>query len=428
MGTASFSQTSFLGGVWSKQMQGRFDLPDYRTGMNVCLNIVPIEEGSAPRRSGTRLGGVTRSGAYGVLREYHVDQEQPYNIELTAGHLRIWQAGGTLVTHPGTPISAISSVADPEFTSVSHGLIVGDQVIFTLSSATSYAGISQVLGRQMVVTYRSGNVFSVSDALTGATIDGALIDFSDLAGLVVYKIFDLATDYAEADLQQVRIVQDGTDALLLHNDYPTQTLTITTNSNGAFTTATLTDTSFYDGPYLDIPTDGSTLTPGATSGSITFTASAITSVNDGDGFLSTDVGRMFRVFSEPAAWAAGTAYVTGNIVKEADVYWKAVQASTGKQPSTDAGLYWVIDTTAAAWTWGTIARLLRHRRSSAPSTPPSPTRTTLPGEPALRASDQRMAARGLQRHDGIPGYRSLLPGPGMARGSDKKPLRRLRQQ
>ena len=77
MGHASFSQVSFLGGEWSKQMQGRFDRDDYRTGLNVCLNIVPIEEGSAPRRSGTRLGGTTRNGAYGVLREYHVNDAQP---------------------------------------------------------------------------------------------------------------------------------------------------------------------------------------------------------------------------------------------------------------------------------------------------------------------------------------------------------------
>jgi hypothetical protein len=98
-------------------MQGRFDLPDYRTGMNVCLNIIPIEEGAAPRRSGTRLGGVTRSGAYGVLREYNVDQEQPYDIELTEAIAAV--AGRReLVTHPGTPVSAISSANPAVFTSV----------------------------------------------------------------------------------------------------------------------------------------------------------------------------------------------------------------------------------------------------------------------------------------------------------------------
>ena len=357
MGTASFVQNSFLGGEWSPQMQGRFDLAEYRTGLNVCLNVIPIEEGSAPRRSGTRLGGVTRSGAYGVIREYHVNQAQPYDVELTAGHLRLWQAGGSLITNPGTAISNITSANPAVFTSVAHGLVTGDQVIFTLAAATSYAGVSQILGRQLSVTTLTTDTFRVVDALTGAAIDGTLIAFSALTGLVVFKIFDLSTSYTESDLQQVRIVQDGTNALLLHPSYAPQTLTIKASSSGVFTSATLTTTSFYDGPYLDIPTDGSTLTPGALSGSITFTASAITSVNGGKGFLSTDIGRMFRIFSEPADWAVGTAYATAAVVKEAGTYWKAVQGSTGKKPSTDAGIYWVIDTTAAIWTWGTISSI-----------------------------------------------------------------------
>lgn len=358
MGTASFVQTSFLGGEWSPQMQGRFDRPDYRTGLNLCLNVIPIEEGAAPRRSGTRLGGVTRNGDYGVLREYHVDQAQPYDVELTAGKLRLWEAGGSLVTHPGTAVSGISSANPAVFTSIAHGMLFGvNQVIFTLGDATTFAGISQVLGRQMAVTALDADTFTVADALTGATVDGTLIDFSTLTDLTVFKIFELSTSYTEDELQQVRIVQDGTDALLLHPDHAPKTLVISTNSNGVFTTAAITTAVFYDGPYLDIPTDGSTLTPGALSGSITFTASAITSVNDGQGFLSTDIGRMFRVFSEPAEWLVGTAYVAGNKVKEAGVYWNAVASSTGIKPSTDAGIKWVIDTTAAIWTWGTITSI-----------------------------------------------------------------------
>lgn len=354
MGTASFSQNSFLGGAWSPQMQGRFDRPDYRTGLNLCLNVIPIEEGPAPRRSGTRLGGVTRSGAYAVLREYHVNQRQPYNIELTAGHLRLWQAGANLVTHPGTNVSGISSADPAVFTSIAHDLGEGDHVIFTLESASSYAGVSQVLGRQLLVANVTSDTFTVTDALTGATIDGTTITFADLVDLTVFKIFDLPTDYVEDDLQQIRIVQDGTDALLLHNSYPPQTLVISEDSNGVFTDATLTDAVFYDGPYLDIPTDGSTMTPDAATQSPTLTASDTASINDGHGFLSSDVDRMIRVFSEPLDWNVLTAYSADAKVKEAGVYWNAVQSSTGKKPSTDAGIYWVIDTTAAKWTWGTI--------------------------------------------------------------------------
>lgn len=359
MGTASFAQLSFLGGEWSPQMQGRFDRDDYRTGLNLCENIIPIEEGAAPRRSGTRLGGVTRNGDYAVLREYNVDQEQPYDIELTAGHLRLWQAGAELVTHPGTAVTAISSANPAVFTSTAHGLTTGDQVIFTLASATTYAGIAQVLGRQMSVTVLSSSTFRVVDALDGSTVDGTLIDFSTLTTLTVFRIFELTTTYAEDDLQAIRLVQDGTNALLLHHDYKPQTITITTLADGTFSNATIAATAFYDGPYLDIPLDGTTLTPSATSGSITFTASSVLSINDGQGFLASDVGRMFRVFSEPPDWVAQT-YAAGEQVKDAGTYWRAVGNGANSpllQPSTNSGRDWVIDPTAAKWTWGTITSI-----------------------------------------------------------------------
>jgi hypothetical protein len=255
--------------------------------------------------------------------------------------------------------------------------------------------------RSSAASFRDGcllrSTFTVVDALTGATIDGTLIDFSDLTGLIVYKIFDLATDYAEADLQQVRIVQDGTDALLLHNELPAPDA----DHHHQLATASsrpprLTTRSFYDGPYLDIPTDGTTLTPSATSGSITFTASAITSINDGDGFLSTDVGRMFRVFSEPAAWAVRDGLRDRQCrSRKPTSTGRRSQASTGKQPSTDAGIYWVIDTTAAAWTWGTIASIT----STSPFVGTLHAAVTYPDNTAggnlLYANRSRMAARGL---------------------------------
>lgn len=210
-------------------MQGRFDRPDYREGMNVCLNTIPTEEGPATRRSGTRLGGSTRNGAYAVLREYHVNQAQPFDIELTEGHLRLWQADAGLVTHAATAVSAISSASPAVFTSVAHGLVTDDQVLFTLESATSYAGIAQVLGRQLSVTKLTNDTFTAVDALTAAAIDGTLITFGALTTLKVALIFDYSTPYLEADLQQVRIIQDSINVLLLHPDYPPQALQLVTS-------------------------------------------------------------------------------------------------------------------------------------------------------------------------------------------------------
>jgi hypothetical protein len=47
-----------------------------------------------------------------------------------------------------------------------------------------------------------------------------------------------------------------------------------------------------DGPYLDRNTTATTLDPSGTSGSVTVTASAVTGINDDEGFKTTDVGRL----------------------------------------------------------------------------------------------------------------------------------------
>ncbi len=348
MGVASFSQTSFLGGEWSKQMQGRFDREDYRTGLNICLNLIPTEEGCLTRRPGTQLGGVTRGGLPAALLRYGIDGANPYNIELTDGHLRLWQSGAGLVTLEGTLVTAVSATDPATFTAAAHGLVGGDQVIFTVEAATYYGGVSVVLGaRQLVVSnVIDADNFQVIDAITGDTISGLKINMDDFTTLEVRKIYDLPAPYNDEDIHKTNIVQDGSTALLLNHRRPIQSFIPRA--------AELGTVRFLDGPYLDIPSDGTTLTPNALTGNITFTASSIASINDGRGFETADFGRLFRVFSEPAVWAVATAYAIGDKVKEADTYWKSVKASTGVQPSTDNGVNWVIDTAAAAWTWGTI--------------------------------------------------------------------------
>ena len=57
---------------------------------------------------------------------------------------------------------------------------------------------------------------------------------------------------------------------------------------------TLTDVDFTDGPYLSPNSTTTTLTPAsaAVATGVNFTASAVTGINNGDGFQTTDVGRL----------------------------------------------------------------------------------------------------------------------------------------
>ena len=97
MPNTSYAQASFLGGEWSQAMQGRFDRPDYRTGMNRALNCLPIASGMAVRRPGTRHAGHTKAGAAGRVLKFDFQQADPYILEFTDYFLRFW-SGKNLVT------------------------------------------------------------------------------------------------------------------------------------------------------------------------------------------------------------------------------------------------------------------------------------------------------------------------------------------
>lgn len=59
-----------------------------------------------------------------------------------------------------------------------------------------------------------------------------------------------------------------------------------------------------DGPYYDLNTTATTFTLSGTTGSVTLTASAITGINDGAGFQTTDVGRHVRIL-HGSTWGWG---------------------------------------------------------------------------------------------------------------------------
>ena len=77
---------------------------------------------------------------------------------------------------------------------------------------------------------------------------------------------------------------------ICHPNHETEKL-----SRTGHTSWSLTDVDFTKGPFLDANTTGTTLTPSnAATGSRTITASAVTGINSGSGFLATDVGRQIH--------------------------------------------------------------------------------------------------------------------------------------
>jgi hypothetical protein len=363
-------QTSFLGGSWSPYAQGRADKEQYRTALNLCYNGLPVEEGAWTRRPATVFAATTRSGAQGLLREFAFNQAQPLTLEFTAGHLRLF-SGLSLMLEDPRAVGSIST-ADPAVvtTPTTHPYATGDQVQFSLQPVVPGnpigSGIYPIFGRQFSITVSDSTHFSLQDPITGANIDGSTFSLSGWVATVA-RVVDIATPYTAAEIEasSIRVIQDMAVAIICDGLHVPEVLSYTAGSNflplpgeaendACFPLFNFGTAQFVDGPYFDPPTDGSTLTATGGGSPVTLNASAITSINGGLGFLSTDVGRAVRLFSEPPNWASGTSYTKGQTVKWEGAYWQALQSSTGSQPDTSVA-NWAVTTAAAAWTWGNIS-------------------------------------------------------------------------
>lgn len=73
-------------------------------------------------------------------------------------------------------------------------------------------------------------------------------------------VVEVVTPYLEADIFELQFVQSADQMWITHNDYLPQVLTRT-----AHTTWTLSEFVFLDGPYDDINTTATTLTPAETA-------------------------------------------------------------------------------------------------------------------------------------------------------------------
>lgn len=360
MARSSYLQTNFQGGQWSPYAQGRADEEGYRTALNRSFNALPIESGAHTRRPGTQAPATTRNGNPGVVREFNFSQNAPFDIEFTDNHIRLW-AGTSLLLSDSHAIVSISS-ANP---AVVRLIVAADwatldqiEIAVTPIGGPSPLGVAPLFNRQFSLTKIDSTHFSLSDPVTGLGLDGSTLNLTGWQ-LTGARIVDFATPYVFGSAwktTQVRVVQDEDTAFILVPGFAPRVLQ-NVNPLGAPVFSFFTPT-FLDGPYLDPPTDASTLTPNATSGDITLTASALTSINGGSGFLSTDVGRMVRLFSEPANWASGTVYTAGQNVRfltgAGPAYYTALTGNHGVEPDLDAGINWAPSTTAAAWTWGLI--------------------------------------------------------------------------
>lgn len=305
MPKASPLQNDFTGGEFSPLFYGRVDAKRYATGLETCLNYVPLIQGGLTRRPGTKFVSVVKdsSKATRVVR-FEFSTTQAYILEFGDQYLRFYR-NNAIITGTTQAVTA-ATVANPVVVTYSGAdtFANGDRVVIT-----GVLGMTELNNREFTVANvnAGANTFELSGVNgTGYT--------AYTSGGVIGEIYEIASPYLEADLFQLKFTQSADVLYIAHPSYAPRKLTRT-----AHTTWTLTTIDFQDGPYLSTKTD-LTITPSGTTGNVTLTASSSL-------WASTDVGRLVRLkHGSTWTWFAVTAYTSATVVN-ADVKSTSTTAS-----------------------------------------------------------------------------------------------------
>lgn len=343
---------SFNAGELSEQLEVRTTFTKYRSGLKQCVNLIPLIEGGVMRRSGFRfVKEVKTSSLMTKLGRFQFSTVQAYTFEIGNGYFRFFRyqaqiasnnitasitngtfpsgitswtsrsTGGASIAHDATNfrLSLVGSGADIAWAEqqVTNALAVEHALKFRVIGAAGDQ-IQLRIGTASVGTQIVNDVsFSVGYhcyAFTATAADfyvqfkhaaGKTIQIDDVS-LIDNSAIELDTPYATADLFLINGPQSADVLYLFHATYRPYKL-----ARLGHTSWSLIEVEWLDGPWMATNATATTLTPSAATGKgITITASAITGINGGLGWQTTDVGRLVRIDNGGATPNWGYARIT----------------------------------------------------------------------------------------------------------------------
>ena len=276
-------------------MEGRTDFAKYFNGATTIENFVVMPHGPVMRRPGTYfVSEIKTSSTSTRLIPFTFSTTQTYILEFGNQYIRFFKDDGQIVEGDKT-ITGITAADPAVVTSSSHGYSDGDFV--TISSVV---GMTEVNNKTFKVSNKTTNTFELQD-VDGNDINSSAYTTYSSAG-TANRIYQITTSYTTAQLFDLKFAQSADVMYICHPSHEASKL-----SRTGHTSWTLSEVDFAEtGPYMDTNTTATTLTP-ASSGTgtgVNITASSTTGINGGDGFQTTDVGRILKFNS-------GEAVITG---------------------------------------------------------------------------------------------------------------------
>jgi hypothetical protein len=335
-------------GEFSPRMIARSEFPKYEGGTAKLLNFQALVQGGISRRPGSRyVVEIKSSAAKPRLLRFEFSTDQAYAIEAGNLYFRFYKdqgqitatnitgsvtngtfdsgiaswtnnsGSGSAISHDGTN-NALSldsngtttAAAEQQITNssgIDHTLqfrilpegippaVEGTENVVYLRIGTSTTG-TQILSdkafgpgyHMYTFTATAANFYLQFVYPNGTAAVSALVDNISLTDNAA---IELETPYTTAQLSALKFAQTGDIMYITHPSHPPHKL-----ERSGHDIWSLTQVAFIDGPYLDVNITSTTMAAASTTGSeIVITASAVTGVNNGSGFVSTDVGRLIRI-------------------------------------------------------------------------------------------------------------------------------------
>src|SRR6185369_6671502 len=114
MANATPMLTQFNAGELSPLMAGRVDTEFYAKGCRTLRNFIPMPQGPAKRRGGTRFLGNSHPAGPGpnnwpsLLIPFVRSQTESYVLELSGPIIRFWYGGALVESMPGVPFYVVA--------------------------------------------------------------------------------------------------------------------------------------------------------------------------------------------------------------------------------------------------------------------------------------------------------------------------------
>ncbi len=288
MAKVSTIQNNFNGGEISSLLYGRPDVDRYKTGLKTCLNFIPLVQGPVERRPGTAFVKEVKTSSLSTrIVRFEFSTTQAYILEFGNLYCRFYKDNGPILSSTST-ISGATRANPVVVTDTGHPYSNGAEVYIT-----GVVGMTELNDKYYLVANKNTNDYELTD-IDGTNINSTAFTTYSSAGTSAQTV-ELTTTYATADLFQLKFAQSADVLYVVHPSYKPRKISRTSD-----TAWTITDITFSDGPYLRTNVETTTLTLSGTTGSVTVTASAVTGINGGDGFQTTDIGRLIR-WQDPAS-------------------------------------------------------------------------------------------------------------------------------